>query len=77
MQTHRTEVVIAGVGVIGFSTVYCIAGAVVKVLIIERDSLGSHASLGAPGASAPRLRENNLKAANHQCDIARVLISQS
>ena len=49
MQTDRTDVIIVGAGVIGCAIAYLLSKEGMKVVIVDKDSLGDHASGTAPG----------------------------
>ena len=53
MTTSVSDVVIVGGGIVGISTAYFLAKAGVKSTVIERDSVGSHASGFAYGGLSP------------------------
>ena len=49
MQTDGTDVIIVGAGVIGCAIAYLLSKEGMKVVIVDKDSLGDHASGTAPG----------------------------
>ena len=53
MTNDNSDVVIVGGGVVGIATAYYLAKAGVTSTIIERDSVGSHASGFAYGGLSP------------------------
>jgi glycine oxidase len=53
METDRADVTIIGAGVIGCATAYFLSKEGVKVIVVEQDSIGSHASGFAPGVLNP------------------------
>ncbi len=53
METTKADVVIIGAGAIGCAVAYFLGKEGVKTLVIERDSIGSHASGCAPGLLYP------------------------
>ena len=59
MSSETAEVVIVGGGIVGVSTAYLLGRAGIKSVVVERDSIGSHASgfayggLGAGGVPEP------------------------
>ena len=52
-ETSSTDVCIAGGGIVGLCCAYFLAKSGVDVTIIERDSIGSHASGFAYGSLSP------------------------
>lgn len=50
MQTDGADVIIVGAGVIGCAIAYFLSKEGMKVVVVEKDSLGDHASGTAPGA---------------------------
>ncbi|MBM4448496.1 MAG: FAD-dependent oxidoreductase [Chloroflexi bacterium] len=55
MKTAKTDVVIVGAGAIGCAIAYFLSRQGVKVIIVEKDSLGDHASGHAPGILNPQV----------------------
>lgn len=53
METDRADVTIIGAGVIGCAIAYFLSKEGVKVIVVEQDSIGSHASGFAPGILNP------------------------
>lgn len=53
MKTDIADVVIVGAGAIGCAIAYFLSKEGVKVVVVEKDSLGSHASGFAPGSLNP------------------------
>ena len=53
MKTDRADVVIIGAGAIGCASAYFLSKEGVKVIVVEQDSIGSHASGFAPGILNP------------------------
>jgi len=53
MATEKADVIIIGAGVIGCAIAYFLSKEGVKTIIIEQDSIGSHASGYAPGILFP------------------------
>jgi len=52
-KTDIADVVIVGAGVIGCAIAYFLSKEGVKVIVVEQDSIGSHASGFAPGSLNP------------------------
>lgn len=65
-MTSHCDVVIIGGGAIGSSIAYQLAGAGSNVTIVERDSIGSHASGFALGLLNPTSETGNSEALSHQ-----------
>lgn len=55
MATEKADVVIIGAGAIGCAVAYFLSRAGVKVVIVEQDSIGDHASGHAPGILNPQV----------------------
>lgn len=53
MKTEKADVVVVGAGVIGGAAAYFLSKAGLKVIVVERDSIGAHASGFAPGILNP------------------------
>lgn len=53
METDRADVTIIGAGAIGTAIAYFLSKEKVKVIVVEQDSIGSHASGFAPGILYP------------------------
>jgi len=53
METDMADVVIVGGGAIGCASAYFLSREGMKVVVVEKDSLGSHASGFAPGILSP------------------------
>ena len=53
MASTSTDVVIVGGGIVGIATAYYLAKAGVRSVVVERDSVGSHASGFAYGGLSP------------------------
>jgi glycine oxidase len=53
MATHSSDVVIVGGGITGMAVAYYLGKAGVKTTVIEKDSVGSHASGFAYGGLSP------------------------
>ena len=53
MKTEKVDVVVVGAGAIGGSAAYFLSKAGLKVIVVERDSIGAHASGFAPGILNP------------------------
>ena len=53
METDMADVVIVGGGAIGCASAYFLSREGMKVVVVEKDSLGSHASGFAPGSLNP------------------------
>ena len=53
METNNSEVLVVGGGIMGMAAAYFLAKAGVGVTVIERDSVGSHASGFAYGGLSP------------------------
>ncbi|MEE8318116.1 MAG: FAD-dependent oxidoreductase [Dehalococcoidales bacterium] len=53
MKTKKADVVVVGAGVIGGAAAYFLSKAGLKVIVVERDSIGAHASGFAPGILNP------------------------
>jgi glycine oxidase len=64
MRSH-SEVVIIGGGIIGSSIAYRLASDGLSVTVIERDSIGSHASGFALGLLNPTNETGNIETLNH------------
>ncbi len=65
MRAH-SDVVIVGGGVIGSSVAYRLASVGLSVTVVERDSLGSHASGYALGLLNPTNETGSIESLNHQ-----------
>jgi glycine oxidase len=65
MRTH-SDVVIVGGGAIGSSIAYRLASVGLSVTVIERDSVGSHASGYALGLLNPTNETGSIESLNHQ-----------
>ena len=64
MRSH-SEVVVVGGGIVGSSIAHRLASTGVRVTVIERDSIGSHASGFALGLLNPTNETGNIEALNH------------
>ena len=53
MQTDGADVIIVGAGVIGCAIAYFLSKEGMKVVVVEKDGLGDHASGTAPGIVSP------------------------
>jgi len=60
MDTKTTEIAVIGAGVIGCAIAYFLSKQGVKVVLVEQDSIGSHASGFAPGILNPLALEPEL-----------------
>ena len=65
MRSH-SDVVIVGGGIVGSSIAYRLASEGSSVTIIERDSIGNHASGFALGLLNPTNETGNIESLNHQ-----------
>jgi len=65
MRTH-SDVVIVGGGAIGSSIAYRLASVGLSVTVVERDSVGSHASGYALGLLNPTNETGSIESLNHQ-----------
>ena len=53
MATNGADAVIVGGGIVGVATAYCLGKAGIKSIMVEKDSIGSHASGFAAGGLGP------------------------
>jgi glycine oxidase len=68
-----TDIIVIGGGIIGCSTALACIEAGASVLLLERDTLGAHASSAAAGMLAPIAESIALEAAPAGCDDERLL----
>ena len=70
LNTIKTDIVIIGGGIVGISTAYYLVKSGINCIVIEKDSLGSHASgFAYGGIGASKLQGLNYPLALKGCDL--------